>query len=147
MVGRRRSLRLQRCPVCRETCTCSWSAATASFTVNTQQGTLSGAALFVEHRELVFSVLGYGTSAGWRRDGASVRTALASFMEETDPAILSVQPRRLEMVSLSQPLPFAQFVDRYPSTVPAEEVALINQILPSESLSAERLAKRVVGGG
>jgi hypothetical protein len=39
-----------------------------------------------------------------------------------------------------------EFVGRYPSTIPAEQVALINGVPTGSTLEAGRIAKRVVEG-
>jgi hypothetical protein len=39
-----------------------------------------------------------------------------------------------------------EFVRAYPSTVPAEDVLLANQVTPAETLPRGRLMKQIVGG-
>ena len=70
------------------------------FTAQTDQGPLPGTALFLEYRGRIYQIIGYGTPEGWSRMGAGIRSSLLSFTELTDPAALSVQPLRLEIVSL-----------------------------------------------
>jgi hypothetical protein len=56
---------------------------------------------------------------------------------------LAIEPERVALVELTSPVPFSDFVERFPSTVPTSVVAVINQVEESESLPAG-LAKRVV---
>lgn len=74
------------------------------------------------------------------------RATFASFRELTDPALLAVQPARIELVTLDQAMTLAQFQSRSPSTIPLEELALINGVKPADTLPAGRLVKRVTGG-
>jgi hypothetical protein len=41
---------------------------------------------------------------------------------------------------------FSEFMQRYPSSVPAEQIARINQVSADERLPAGRMMKRVQGG-
>jgi len=66
---------------------------------------------------------------------------------EVDPALLTVQPDRLEMVSVDRPISFQAFLDRYPSAAEPQVVALINGVEVGGTLPEDRLLKRVRGGG
>jgi hypothetical protein len=58
-----------------------------------------------------------------------------------------VQPARVELVQVNQPMSLQQFNQRYPSTVPLAEVAVINGLSgPDADLRPGRTYKRVVGG-
>ncbi|MDT8369857.1 MAG: hypothetical protein RQ745_11655, partial [Longimicrobiales bacterium] len=74
-----------------------------------------------------------------------VDATISSFTEETDPEVLSVEAARIEIVRLEWAEPFGSFLERHPSSISAEEVALLNQVEPDGVLS-EGFAKRVVGG-
>jgi predicted Zn-dependent protease len=121
-------------------------AASADFTAATQDGRLQGVALFLAHEGTVFTLLGYAPEGAWSARQQAVRSALGSFRPLTDQRILAVQPRRIEGVNPSQSLSFQQFVSQYPSTIPSELVALINQVSPGEQIPAGTMMKRVTGG-
>jgi len=122
-------------------------AAWTEFQASTQDGgTLVGTAVFVAHQGRVFRILGYAPSAVWNRRSAAVRGALGSFQPVTDRSILDVRPRRVEIVRLPSAMSLSEFLTRYPSTIPAETVALINGVAVGDQLEAGRLVKRVVGG-
>jgi hypothetical protein len=57
-----------------------------------------------------------------------------------------MQPARVELVTLDQTMTAQQFVQRYPSSVPAEQVYVMNGVEATTSLSRGTLVKRVVGG-
>jgi hypothetical protein len=54
-----------------------------------------------------------------------------------------VTPDRIELVELDGTLTLAGFVERYPSDVAPEIIALINQVESGETLAGGTLAKRV----
>ncbi|MFN2431611.1 MAG: M48 family metalloprotease [Gemmatimonadota bacterium] len=107
---------------------------------------LLGIALFVEHGGRVYRMLGYSSRARWPAYERGIAAALASFAPERDPAVLAVQPARLELVTLPAVMTVEEFSRRWPSALPAERVALINHLEPGERAAAGTLLKRVVGG-
>jgi hypothetical protein len=66
--------------------------------------------------------------------------------EGNGPDVLNVQPRRLELVSVSRPSSVNDLVKQYPSTVSPQVVALINRPPSGTTLPAGELFKRIVGG-
>lgn len=120
-------------------------AATAEFRANTQSGAFRGRALFVHHGGRTFQVLGYAPEERWSARRAAIEGALGTFRAVTDPEVLDVQPRRIEVVRTDAALTLEQFQQRHPSTVPLEAVGLINGIEPGERIPAGTLMKRVVG--
>jgi len=116
------------------------------FSAETEQGVLRGMVVFVEYGGLVYSIMGFAPSAAWTTHAGTVRAALGSFQRERDPAVLSIQPDRVGVVSLPTELSIAAFMDRFPSSVPSEQIALINHVRGSGNLPTTRLAKRVIGG-
>jgi predicted Zn-dependent protease len=117
-----------------------------AFSASTQQGQLSGLAAWVEHRGKIYQLLGYTLAdrAGSYRD--AITTSLASFDRVLDRAILEVQPRRVDVVKLQRGESLEGFVREYPSTVPAQTVALVNNLDSGSSLRAGELYKRITGG-
>jgi predicted Zn-dependent protease len=89
-------------------------------------------------------LLGYGLAASWPPLAAVAERSIGSFERLTDRAVLSIQPDRLRFVQLSSSLTLEQFVARYPSTVPPETIALINQIGPDQRLAQGQRVKRIV---
>ncbi len=118
----------------------------ASFTADTEGGGLRGVVLFVEHGGAVFRLLGYAAASGWRSHQGTVLEAIESFRPVSDPNILEVEPARIEIVRLPSRMTLRQFIDRYPSTVDDEQIAMINRRTPEESIAGGTLLKRVAGG-
>jgi hypothetical protein len=52
----------------------------------------------------------------------------------------------MDIVRLPAAMSFSEFMQRYPSSVPAEQIARINQVAAGDRLASGRLMKRVQGG-
>lgn len=117
-----------------------------SFGVQTQQGSLEGIATFVEFNNKVYQILGYASSQNWRRYGDSISNSLGSFERVTDRRALDVQPKRVDVVSIANPMTLDEFARRYPSTVDMETLAIINHADSNTRFPAGAEVKRVVGG-
>lgn len=116
-----------------------------NFTADSEQGPLEGQVGFVRYGDLTYQLLGYAPASRWADRGGAVRGAIRSFDRETSPSVLDVQPARIAVVPLSGPEPMSAFLERYPSSAPDIEVALLNQVAVDGVLRGGS-AKRVVGG-
>jgi predicted Zn-dependent protease len=116
-----------------------------AFAAQTQQGILRGIAAFVGHQGKVFQILGYTPSSRWPRYDDVMAEALNSFRRLTDRRYLDVQPKRLAIVNVPRAMSLRDFADRYPSTVPLETLAIINETTV-DGMVEPGPAKRVVGG-
>lgn len=117
-------------------------AAASYFQAQTQQGTVTGIVAYFSHGGNTFQLLGYGPTERWPNNDPAVRGTLGSFAPVNDPAILNVQPVRLEVVRLDRPTTIAELARG--SQVPAEQIAIINQASgPDATLPAGSFAKRV----
>jgi predicted Zn-dependent protease len=130
----------------RETSVNGRTAWEASFTADTEQGGLRGEVLFVEHGGLVFQLLGYAVADQWRSQERDVVGSIGSFRPVSDPDVLGVEPARIEIVRVPSRMTLRQFIDRFPSTVSDEQIALLNRRTLDESVAGGSLLKRVVGG-
>jgi len=116
------------------------------FGASTQNGNLMGIAAFVEDRGRVYQVLGYTPESRWSSYQSTLSNALASFQRVTDPRLLQVTPKKVDVVTVPQPMSLEEFARRYPSTVDMETLAIINQADPGTRFAAGTEVKRVVGG-
>jgi predicted Zn-dependent protease len=139
--------RTMRGPTPRRTRIGGYPAIAGEFVATTEQGELAGMAAFVEHERGVFRILGYGTPQTWSARDRPVGESVASFARLTERAALDIQPMRLAIVRLPGPMSLSEFVARYPSEVPREQVALINQAELTTQYPAGALLKRVVRSG
>jgi predicted Zn-dependent protease len=122
-----------------------YPANTALFQAQTQQGAIRGVTTFFTHGGTTLQLLGYTPAERFTAYDDAFRATFTSFAELTDPAALAVQPARIELVKLSAPMTVKDFHARYPSTIPLEEVALINGVEAGDTLPAGTV-KRVTGG-
>ncbi len=120
-------------------------AAGARFRVDGNGTEFRGQVAFIRHGGLTFRVLGYAVAGAWNNREGAVLQSLASFREVTDPAILNAQPRRIEVVRTEVETTFEGFLQRYPSTVDAEVVGVMNGLRSGDVIPAGTLVKRVTG--
>lgn len=115
------------------------------FTAQTEQGELAGRGTWIRQNGRTYRFLGYGPAQRWSGRAGTYGSIVNSFTEVTDPDVLGVQPARLSMVQLSGAEPLSAFLQRYPSSIEDQRVALINQVEVGGTLP-QGLVKRVVGG-
>jgi predicted Zn-dependent protease len=117
----------------------------AQFMAQTENGRVRGVAAFIEHQGRVYQLLGYGAASQYGAAEPLLTVAIDSFAPLTDPAILRVQPRRIDIVRLQRPQSLAEFSNRFPSVVSIEQLATINHIESRAApIQAGTLVKRVV---
>lgn len=121
------------------------AAVTAAFDARFERGTLSGSVAFVAHGGAIYRLLGYAAQARWPTYQAALERAIRSFAPLADPAILAVQPWRLDVVELDRAVTLDEFARSYPGPVKPEALALLNNVSPDARLEAATLVKRVVG--
>jgi predicted Zn-dependent protease len=118
-------------------------AVSGYFAANTEQGQLQGIISFVQYGNATYQLMGYTPAAKMRTYDATFRQAIGSFRQLTDQSALNVQPAKVELVRVPRRMTVAEFHSQYPSTIPVEQVAVINGVEPGGSLEAGRMAKRV----
>ncbi len=121
------------------------SAVSAAFAAVTENGTLRGTALFVEHGGAVYRLVGYAAEARWPAVQTVAERALQSFARLTDPAVLALEPQRVDIVRVDQRTTIEAMARRRPSPVSAATLALVNQVEPQTALEPGRLVKWIVG--
>lgn len=121
------------------------SRARARFTAQTADGELRGEVVFLRHGGTVYRIVGMASGATWGGVAPAVGVSLGSFAPLTDPAVLGVQPWRLEIVRLPGAMTMGEFHRSYPSVVPLEEVSRLNRRTPGDRIAAGTRMKRVVG--
>ena len=121
--------------------------AQAPFAISTQDGTLRGTAVFVEYGTNIYRLLAYGPEATWSANQGVTQRAVASFAPVSDPAILTVQPQRINLITVDRRTSIAELARqrRPPSPVSVPTLALINQVDETAPLEPGRLVKWVVG--
>lgn len=116
------------------------------FTANTQQGTVVGAVTFVELGGKVYQLLGFASQGAFRGYADEIGRAMESFARVGPRELGRVEPWRVDVVRIGDSMTLREFDRRYPSTVPIERVALLNNAEPDTRFPAGERVKRVVGG-
>ena len=121
--------------------------AVVAFQAAQQQGTVRGLAGFVTYGGNTYQILGYSTAQRYGVYERAFANVISSFDRLTDASALNAQPRRLDTVRLDRAMTLSAFNQRYPSTIPISELAIINQVDgASSTLPAGSYGKRVTGG-
>src|SRR3954470_12064678 len=116
-----------------------------SFQAQTQQGAIEGVAAFISYHDVTYVLLGYGPQGAAATYGNTFLTSMSSFQELKDSAAANVQPARVKIVKIDQPMSVNDFNAKYPSTVKVEKVALVNAVQAGGQIPAG-YAKQIVGG-
>jgi predicted Zn-dependent protease len=122
-------------------------AATSYFQAQDQQQTIQGVVTFVSYNGSTYGLLGY--TAGGKLDSYDgvFRQSIGSFSELHDPSALNVKAAKVELVKVPRQMTLEQFNSQYPSTIPIEQLAIINELDGvTASIPAGSTVKRVVGG-
>ncbi|MGD8871260.1 MAG: hypothetical protein PVJ80_06720, partial [Gemmatimonadota bacterium] len=75
----------------------------------------------------------------------AIAASISSFQPVTDPAILGVQPLRLDIVTLPGAMSLNTYVSRNPTPVDVDALAALNRTDPGAVLSAGTRIKTVIG--
>ncbi len=121
-------------------------AVVAVFDATTQEGRLSGLVASLQHQNVTYILLGFTGSQNSATYNPAMEAAIRSFKPLTDPALVNVQAARVQLVTLPEAMTGQTFVQRYPSSVPAEEIYIINGITATTNLPMGMMLKRVTGG-
>ncbi len=122
-------------------------AASSYFQAQTEQGQIEGIVSFVSYGGQTFGIMGYTPAGKLSAYDRLFQSTIGSFRELRDGSKINVQPARVELVKLSRQMTLEQFNGQYPSTIPLEELAIINEVEgPSGVIPAGRMVKRIVGG-
>ena len=117
------------------------------FQAQTQQGTIQGIVTFLSYNGNTYGLLGYAPSGKFNQYDQIVQQTIRSFGPLQNQAALSVQPAKLELIKLPRQMTLEEFNRQYPSTVPIEQLAIINELEgPTTTIPQGRVVKRVVGG-
>jgi predicted Zn-dependent protease len=121
-------------------------AVTALFEAVADQTPIAGRVAFVEYGDKVYRLLGYTPSVRWGNYDRVFADSISSFAPLTDRRYLDVQPRRVKVVPVTQPMTLDELARRQGATVSTDVLALINHVAPGAPLPAGRPVKVVVGG-
>jgi predicted Zn-dependent protease len=117
----------------------------AGFAVQTPEGRLQGIVALVEQDGRVFQMVGYAPASSFGNAADALSGSIDSFRRLTDPALLKIEANRIDVVELPREQTLGEFVERYPSVVSVDVLAVINHVPgASARFDAGTLVKRVV---
>lgn len=114
------------------------------FDAATPQDVVRGVVAHIQYGGRTYQLLGYTPQQRFDAYGRLFDNVIGSFGEVTDPAILRVQPNRIDVVEVPTRMTLQEFARRYESTVPIAELALINGLQEDGMIERGTLLKRVV---
>ena len=121
------------------------TTARATFRARAQSSSMAGEVAFISHAGTTYRMLGYSADADWSARRTSIANTISSFSEVSDPAVLSVQPMRMRIATLSQATSLRRYVQNNPQPVEVEELARLNRVAPGEVISAGTRIKVIEG--
>jgi len=122
------------------------TASLAEFDATTQSGTLTGVAAAIQQQNVTYVLFGISTSAAAPQQSPALNAAIRSFRTLTDATLINVQPATVQLITLPEAMTGQTFLQRYPSSVDATQVYIINGIEATTMVPRGSVLKRVVGG-
>ncbi len=120
-------------------------ATAGRFEARTERGTLYGQVAFIDYGGRTYRILGYTNEAGRSTYDGAFQATIGSFDRLTDPAVLAVQPMRIELMTVQRATTIQQISSTRPSPVPVERLAILNGVQPNDTIDPGRTVKWVVG--
>lgn len=120
-------------------------AFTGYFQAQTDQGVVQGIASFISYGNATYQIMAYSPSTRFGQYEPTFRNSIGSFTTLTDASALNIKPNIIDVVKLPSSMTFAQFVARYPSVVPVNQLLIMNQVTDQNAtITAGTQLKRVV---
>lgn len=120
-------------------------AVSSAFEAQTQDGAVRGVVTWLSYNGNTYQILGYTAAAKITSYDQDFLRAASSFRQLTDQSALNQQPKRVQLVRVPRAMTLEEFYQQYPSTVPIEQIALINDLQAGQTIAAGTTVKRVVG--
>jgi predicted Zn-dependent protease len=100
---------------------------------------------FIDYKGKVYRFTGIALQTAWPSYEPLFVATMNGFRQETDPAVLNIQPDRVGLSRLSRPQSFSEFASglRMPRGVDALSLAILNQVEVGEQIPAGRMLKVV----
>jgi len=109
-------------------------------------GTLRGQAAAIQYAGVTYLIIGLMAANAPAQRMNEIDAAIRSFRALTDASLINVQPATIQLVTLTQAMTGASFVQKYPSAISENAVYIMNEIDATTSLARGTVMKRVVGG-
>ncbi len=115
------------------------------FRARTEDAVLRGRTAFAEAGGTTIEVSGYATQSAYAGYRDTFDRFIGSVETVSDPALLDVEPLRIDLLTLSAPRTITELHAERGAPVDAEQLALMNAVEVNETLEAGRTVKWVTG--
>ena len=88
-----------------------------AYDTQTGAGTAEGVISFLSHGGRIYQLMGYTGLETWDAYGRAMQASVASFANVTERRYLEVDPATVAIVEVPRRMTFAEFNQRYPSTI------------------------------
>ena len=120
------------------------SALEREFSVQQEgQSPVQGIAAFIDYGGTTYRILSYAAAATAGNYVSAFEQTITSFGPLTDPKALAIQPKRVRLVRVPTAMTITEFNAQYPSSIPVEELALINGLPSTAAIPAGTTIKRI----
>lgn len=116
------------------------------FRATTQSGVLGGLASWISYGDNTYELASFTAEPKLGDYDSSFQSVVRSFRRVTDRAVLDVKPAKISIVRADRDMTIEEFQRRYPSSIPLEDLALMNGLEMGETIPRGRTVKRVQGG-
>ena len=123
-----------------------WIEGFRHFSAGSTEGSVSGLVGFIEHGGVVLEVMGFGRNGGLMRYRNTIEQSITSLRPLEDPYYLDVEPTRIELVQITEPMTFRAFNEAYPSSIDPDAAAVLNGLPDATGYLEAGLVKRVLPG-
>ncbi|MGH7445616.1 MAG: M48 family metalloprotease, partial [Longimicrobiales bacterium] len=97
-----------------------FQAIVVPFEAQAQGGNVAGYVTYIEDGQRTYQLLTYAAAQSFRSYDNAFRATIGSYARVDDPAVLNVQPERIDAVELSSAMTFNEFLQRNASEIPAQ---------------------------
>lgn len=119
-------------------------AAGSYFQAQTEQGVVQGLAAFFTYNGSTYQLLSYATADRFAAYDPRIRASIGSFRALTDPKLLGVQPRRMDIVTLDRAQSLASLARSQASTLSPAELAILNGVASADTQLERGTAVKIV---
>jgi len=122
------------------------SGTCVAFQAQSQQGPVSGVAGFIGDQGKTIAITAFAPAQAAQSRSGELEGALTAVHKLNDPRAESVQPAKVEVVTVNEAMTLEQFNSKYPSTIPLAELAIANGVQEKATIQPGAQLKRVTGG-
>ena len=119
------------------------TAMISRFAAAAEGGEVRGLAAHIEHGGNVYRLVVYGPAGAFDAHRPAAEEIIGSFDEVTDRDVLRAEVPHIEIIELDRAMSLEEFAREYPSAIPLEELAVINQASPGTGFEAGAELKTV----